>query len=492
MVAWTLQHVALAAALTLVVAVVCRVSRPGPVTRHLMWVIVLVQLLTPPLVVVESPWVLPDRFAATQEDQPASQFVDPDDNKPGDASVRGATRLAVAPATSLSVDQLVRISSIVWVAGTLVFALLQMLRLARLASITRTSAHGAAAFVREVEDLARIVRVPAPAVRVVEDLGAPMVWSMSRPTLLWPARFGSALPDVGRRGLIIHELAHLKRRDHWVGWLELAGACAWWWNPLFWYVRAQIREHAELACDAWVANALPDGRRAYAEALLAVSAGMPIDTVPLPTLGARAGSRRMLERRLIMIMRDHVALRYSRTAAVGVALFAALTIPVWAQKPEKVEKVKPLEITDKGEKKDSKTLEPKKVEKIEKTEPAEFGMKPNLKPQAKPKTVRNGEFEIVSVEEPQRKISTVPVFNGFARNIPDDAKKLVSDYQEQERAAQAELEQKLAKGRETTVRDLQALQEKYTKAGQLDEAIAIRDQIRMLEAGRLMRPVFKR
>ena len=51
---------------------------------------------------------------------------------------------------------------------------------------------------------------------------------------------------------MVHELAHVKRLDHVVGWFELVAAIVWWWNPLFWYVRTQVRRNAELACDSWV------------------------------------------------------------------------------------------------------------------------------------------------------------------------------------------------------------------------------------------------
>jgi beta-lactamase regulating signal transducer with metallopeptidase domain len=67
----------------------------------------------------------------------------------------------------------------------------------------------------------------------------------------------------------VHELAHGKRRDHGVVWIELAAGVIWWWNPVFWHVRSRLREQAELSCDAWVISALPHGRRAYAESLLA-------------------------------------------------------------------------------------------------------------------------------------------------------------------------------------------------------------------------------
>src|SRR4029450_11512328 len=62
---------------------------------------------------------------------------------------------------------------------------------------------------------------------------------------------------------------------------------------------------AELACDGWVIAALPNGRRAYAESLLALSSAATAGEPPSPmtaVFGVRARSRRALERRLVMVI----------------------------------------------------------------------------------------------------------------------------------------------------------------------------------------------
>jgi hypothetical protein len=144
-------------------------------------------------------------------------------------------------------------------------------------------------------------------------------------------------PD-GCRAVLVHELAHLRRRDHWVGWLMLFGACVWWWHPLFRFVRWQLGREAELACDAWVVGLLPEARRAYAEALIEVCEQSSVRAAPVPALGA-AGRRRDLERRLIMIMRERVPFRLSLRLIQGVCVLALLAVPAWslgqvAEKPK--------------------------------------------------------------------------------------------------------------------------------------------------------------
>ena len=72
----------------------------------------------------------------------------------------------------------------------------------------------------------------------------------TRPLVLLPASILTATPPEMLDAIIAHELAHIRRGDHWVAWLELAAGVVWWWNPLFWFTRKRLRESAEMACDA--------------------------------------------------------------------------------------------------------------------------------------------------------------------------------------------------------------------------------------------------
>src|SRR6202022_2157966 len=68
--------------------------------------------------------------------------------------------------------------------------------------------------------------------------------------------------------LLTHELAHLRRRDHWVRGLELVVTGLYWWHPIVWWARRELRQAEEECCDAWVVAALPRAAKAYAIALM--------------------------------------------------------------------------------------------------------------------------------------------------------------------------------------------------------------------------------
>ncbi|MEX2119878.1 MAG: M56 family metallopeptidase [Pirellulales bacterium] len=219
----------------------------------------------------------------------------------------------------------------IWLAGTAVAVVIQSVRLVRLRRLLARCEPAPPWLESLVGELSAKLALRPPVVLDGPNGSTPMVCSLFRPTLVWPRPLTDHLPARCRRAVLVHELAHLRRRDHWVGWLELLAGCAWWWNPLFWYVRHQLREAAELACDAWVVAALPEGRRVYAEALIEVSSLVSFAAAPVPAVGMGSSARRTFERRLHMILRERVRCRVPVAGLAAIGLLALAVMPGWTQ-----------------------------------------------------------------------------------------------------------------------------------------------------------------
>jgi hypothetical protein len=307
---------------------------------------------------------------------------------------------------------------------------------------------------------------PVPVVMLTGGT-SPIVWGFGRPRLLWPADLPADSVDACVDGLLVHELAHIKRRDHLVGWIELAAGIVWWWNPLFWWVRSAMREQAELACDAWVISALPNGRRAYAESLLVLSgAALRGPSSSLAVVGIRATSRRVLERRLVMIMTGRSPLRLPFVGLCALALVALASLPAWAtaQQPPPP---------------------PPPPQAVRSTPPTQ----PPSPPPAPARTARAQTTRQVPPPPPPAPARTAvrkiqpPVAIALHRtripaNLPAEGKELLDAFTTEQETIQQEADRKAAASREAIVKALQDLQERYTKEGKLDEAVAIRDYLR--------------
>jgi Zn-dependent protease with chaperone function len=93
------------------------------------------------------------------------------------------------------------------------------------------------------------IRPRMPARLVVTDRpGTPYVTGLGRATVVVP-REVEALDAASQRLILLHELAHVARRDAaaQLG-TQLAGVFLWW-NPLFWMMQRRLAVLRESACD---------------------------------------------------------------------------------------------------------------------------------------------------------------------------------------------------------------------------------------------------
>lgn len=455
---WTLQNIVVAGLIATIVQAVCRVTRAGPASRHALWLVVLIKLLTPPLFVIESPLTMPAEIIVPDALSSAKESIAPtapdriDDRRSVKSSTATATlarqprsvaftqtpRVAArAGSTARTLERSTWISRwpIVWIAGSLFFIAIQLIRIFRVACALRAGKPPDETLAADVAALVQRLDIATIQIRVVRGINSPLIWCLHprRPQLLWPDDMTRFVSEDRRAGLIVHELAHLKRGDHWVGWLELAAGCLWWWNPIFWYVRSQLRLNAELAGDAWVVEILPQQRRTYAEALVALCAGRAPFASPIPAMGIGTGRTRMLERRLVVIMRDRGPVRVSRVAFFGVAVLLALMLPAWALR----------------------VVNPPRV-----TAPL-FAMPLAIAPASAPMVPS---AHVTANEQPPAPV--VPELD-----------RVMEQFARQQAEIRRDVEARLARHREQLLQQLRALEQSYASAGQTDRARAVRTRI---------------
>ena len=160
------------------------------------------------------------------------------------------------------------------------------------------------------------------------DLGA-----IGTPRLLLPEGLWGRLDEQQQDAVLIHEMAHLRRRDHWVRRLEAVVLGLYWWNPVAWWARRQIEQAEEQCCDSWVLWALPGAAEAYAEALVATAVFLSGPRLPWPVGATGVGRVPPLRRRLNMILRDPAVNPIARLAPQAAPLLgvaALLLLPAWA------------------------------------------------------------------------------------------------------------------------------------------------------------------
>ena len=135
------------------------------------------------------------------------------------------------------------------------------------------------------------------AVRVSDQIAAPLTYGLFRPVILLPRSMD--MGDETALGFVLtHELAHIRRFDAFRKPALAAVVCLHWFNPLAWVMLALAGRDMERACDRAVIDAFgPDARHSYARALLDMEArrGVPA--------AASGFSRNAIEERIHSIMK---------------------------------------------------------------------------------------------------------------------------------------------------------------------------------------------
>jgi beta-lactamase regulating signal transducer with metallopeptidase domain len=139
------------------------------------------------------------------------------------------------------------------------------------------------------EAASRIGLTRVPAIFVHDAIAVPATIGVRDPIVVLPR----PLADASRRDIehvLLHELAHIRRRDA----LRAIGAAAvqvlYWFHPLVWLVRARLAALRELACDRDVARVVAS-RDEYRRTLIRLSRSL-VDEPAALVAGARLFARR--------------------------------------------------------------------------------------------------------------------------------------------------------------------------------------------------------
>jgi beta-lactamase regulating signal transducer with metallopeptidase domain len=319
------------------------VKRPAVV--HGLWLLALAKLLTPPVVPLP---VLPTWSSLRAGSEPPSVVrIARRDKTPAPllelASVQSVAlpgpEQPLAPLGDGGAAPIPRPKAIDWAlasgfvffVGALATTVLTAWRFLRFRRLLQHALPAPAPIMARTEEIAqRLGLRRAPPVFLVPARIPPMLWPASGgPRLLIPDALLPQLTEPERDALLAHELAHVRRRDHWVRLLEIAATALFWWYPVTWWARRALRSAEERCCDQWVLRLLPASAGAYAEGLLKSLTFVSREGVSLPVAASGAGPARDLETRLKEILMTQpppqlnavLRLALAAGAAVGLAVF---------------------------------------------------------------------------------------------------------------------------------------------------------------------------
>src|ERR1700722_694102 len=204
MLGWSAQTTLIAMVLAAVAILASRSRRLGPAARHVLWLVVMIKLVAPP--VVDWPWSPPELWSPPKSSSTPSppSIADPvvnrqeataaEERSPSRVDVPAAPpRVAIpAPRIHWNFDLLGQGLFGLWLGISATIAVWQIGRIVRFQRRLAWAIPAPEWLVQEVRDLSVQLGVRAPEILVVPDLAPPMLWFLGRTKLLVPGRLVNA------------------------------------------------------------------------------------------------------------------------------------------------------------------------------------------------------------------------------------------------------------------------------------------------------------
>jgi beta-lactamase regulating signal transducer with metallopeptidase domain len=336
----------------------------NPAGLHLLWIFVLLKLVTPPVLTIPVPLWVPPLTTAPRERSENREMV----QVPGVGSKEiSGTETAAAmvnghppqvvenqrfvespgPSVLSTPAGAVRnsrsgpaILAWAWAAGIVVlsfirgYRILQFRRLLRAAEAPPPAVLGMVARIGKRLGLRRIPPIHMLSLRV-----SPMVWSLGGgPRIYLPSELFKRLSGTAQEAILAHELAHVRRRDHWVRLLETVITTLFWWHPVAWWACRRLQDLEEQCCDGMVLGLTSNGARSYAAALMDALEFLSARPVAAPLGATAARTFTSLSRRITMLKNPSPVLRLTLGRLVLLAVAAAVPMVIaFAAEPTKTD-----------------------------------------------------------------------------------------------------------------------------------------------------------
>ncbi len=236
-------------------------------TRYAVWCVTLLAVLALPALTGLAPIFKPYRRPANAGWQ---QLPGTARNRPITVDSRGT----------------VPVAAFLWAAGTM----LMFLRLAASYRSLLRLKRQASPMPLDTPEFRRPVRV-----LVSSRLSTPIAVGFLHPAIVVPADLAARLSASELDGVLIHEYAHLARRDDWVNLAGRLLQALVWFHPLVWFCLRQIDRQRELACDDWVVHRTGNAR-AYAATLLKLTELRQTDRLLALATGILGGKSQLSHR----------------------------------------------------------------------------------------------------------------------------------------------------------------------------------------------------
>ncbi|MBL8857329.1 MAG: M56 family metallopeptidase [Planctomycetes bacterium] len=234
----------------------------------------------------------------------------------------GAARVLAVRSVDESQSGLAGLIVGVWVIGCAVCVTLALARMRRARGTLLANARAAAPSVERVCRQLALQRGQkrAPKLRVSDENHGPATLGLFDPVILVPRALVRRPRASALEHVLLHELAHVRRRDAWRALAWTLARCVYWFHPLVHVAARRAALLREIACDEAAASAAHDGTNGYRRTLLELARPL---LGPVPAINGFGGSGAMIVARLQRLSHTPCAPR-ARCDVLAVTAFVLL------------------------------------------------------------------------------------------------------------------------------------------------------------------------
>ena len=325
-----LSNTAIALLLTLIAVIVGTRTNQTRLANGL-WLLVLIKLITPPIWNVPLEICLPEkqmvqRISSPNNGELRQPIVNPKESAAEAALTKSPLAVQTPPRFSWKLLNTGLIAS--WLAGICVIVVTSFWRVIRFKRLLNSSGLTATHEVRSItKDLACDMGIETmPILTVTAARVSPFVWWLGgRVQIVLPQKLIDELDSTQLRCVIAHELAHVRRKDYMVRWIEwFANACCWW-NPISWVARRNLRATEEVCCDSLAMNCLGLDSHSYANAIVSALESVALPDFFPPVMASEINSGGFMKQRITKIMsntNEYSGNHFGRQTLRNLLLFA--------------------------------------------------------------------------------------------------------------------------------------------------------------------------
>lgn len=318
-----------------VIWAITRLAGKAPAAwRHALWLVVLIKFFIPPFAYLP-PQLAIDKTPAVSTyarvavaDPPAS-----------DSASEASPGVAGRPAQTTVSDTIDRVATIAYwnmevligwawtgaVSIGMLVLLVRYRRQKRLIAFARLADDEYATVLAECAAIMGVHR--RPRMLLSDRVATPMLTGLRQPTILLPPGITESCSRSDLRAMLMHELAHVRRRDMAVIWLQQLAQILFFFHPAVWLTGHELKREREIACDEMVLSNAGIPQKEYASGY--VAALRLANDAPRSTVSLAMAEPFEVERRRIHLMLRSVMPRFTVRWAIALAVVMLVGIPTF-------------------------------------------------------------------------------------------------------------------------------------------------------------------